>query len=50
MDEGWCIQNMGNRRFLNIAEGPHDDAKVVATDEPREWRIQPDEEDPSLLR
>ena len=46
----WTIQNVGNGKYLNISEEPCDNARVIATDFPREWFIQPDEEDPSVLR
>ena len=47
---GWTVQNVGAGKFLNISEDAHDGTKVVATENPREWVISPDEQDQSCYR
>ena len=44
------MQNVGSGKYLNISEDAHDGTKAVGTDQPREWQVEPDEQDSSCYR
>jgi len=47
---GWVIQNVGTGLFLSIDQSARDDVRVVGSNDPTQWDVRNDEQDPTTYR
>ncbi|KDQ49765.1 carbohydrate-binding module family 13 protein [Jaapia argillacea MUCL 33604] len=50
LNSGWTFRSLGSGSYIGIQGPPQDGTPLVATQEPTEWDIWPDEQDNSKYR